>query len=135
MELLNAIFFFCHQKTIKNRQGLHKIIRDSLLSIIFFQSCISHHCENFQIYGKLHFLEDVLASQNIDSRYFYSYAATIPSISLIVPAVRTLLQVLSSPLRWPWLGILDYLYFKWFVIFSNVMALQFCRQNIYHIAW
>ena len=33
--------------------------------------------ERFQIYGKLQSLEDVLSSQNIESRYFYLYA-TIP---------------------------------------------------------
>ena len=26
---------------------------------------------------------------------------------------------------------LGYLYFRWFVIFSNVMSLQFCKSNIY----
>ena len=41
----------------------------------FFQACISHHgCTKFQIYGQLQFLEDVLSSQIIGSRYFYSYA-------------------------------------------------------------
>ena len=35
-----------------------------------------HACEKFQIYGELQFLEDVLASQKIDCRYFYSYATT-----------------------------------------------------------
>ena len=28
---------------------------------------------------------------------------------------------------WRWLGTLVYLYFVWFVIFLNVMALQFCE--------
>ena len=32
---LNVIFFFCHQKTIKNRQALHEIIRALSLSINF----------------------------------------------------------------------------------------------------
>ena len=34
---LNAIFSFCHQETIKNRQALHEIIRTSSLSIIFVE--------------------------------------------------------------------------------------------------
>ena len=34
---LNAIFSFCHQKTIKNRQALHEIIRASSLSVIFVE--------------------------------------------------------------------------------------------------
>ena len=32
---LNVIFFFCHQKNIKNRQALHEIIRALSLSINF----------------------------------------------------------------------------------------------------
>ena len=28
---------------------------------------------------------------------------------------------------WRWLGILDFLYFVWFALISNVMALQFCK--------
>ena len=32
---LNVILFFCHQKTIKNRQALHEIIRALSLSINF----------------------------------------------------------------------------------------------------
>ena len=104
-------FFFCHQKTIKSR--LHEIIRTSSLSIIFAEFSfkpvyrISHHgCEKFQIYGKLQFLEDVFASQNIDSRYSYPYATTAPanaspltSIPPISSTVTTLLQVRSSPVR------------------------------------
>ena len=35
---------------------------------------------------------------------------------------------------WRWLRTFGYLYFAWFVIFSNVMVLQFC-DNIYHIVW
>ena len=56
---------------MKNRQALHET---------FFQTCISHHgCEKSQIYGKLQFLEDLLASQNIDSSYFYSYVTPPPT--------------------------------------------------------
>ena len=45
----------------------------------FFQICISYHgCGKFQIYGKLQFLEDAFSSQNIDSRYFYSYILPPP---------------------------------------------------------
>ena len=69
------------------------------------------------------FLENTLASQNIDSRHFYSCSHPLP----IAPAVKTLPQVLSSPLRQRWLGILGYLCFIWFVIFSNVMTWQFCK--------
>ena len=32
-----------------------------------------------------------------------------------------------SQKTWRWLGTLDFLYFVWFTIFSNVMALQFCK--------
>ena len=35
IEILNVIFLFCRQTTIKNRQALHEIIRPSSLSIIF----------------------------------------------------------------------------------------------------
>ena len=55
---------------MKNRQALHET---------FFQTCISHHgCEKSQIYGKLQFLEDLLASQNIDSSNFYLYVTNPP---------------------------------------------------------
>ena len=65
------------------RQALHETIRASLglpnFCLTFFQTCISHHgCEKSQIYGKLQFLEDLLASQNIDSSYFYSYVTPPP---------------------------------------------------------
>ena len=56
-------------------------------------------CENFQIYGKLKFLEDALASQNIDLDIFTHMLPLLPPILPIAPAVRTLLQVPSSPLR------------------------------------
>ena len=67
------------------RQALHETIRASLglpnFCLTFFQTCISHHgCEKSQIYGKLQFLEDLLASQNIDSSYFYSYVTKQCSI-------------------------------------------------------
>ena len=44
----------------------------------FSNLSIVHVCERFQIYGKLWLLEDVLISQNIDSRYFCLCANTIP---------------------------------------------------------
>ena len=65
---------------------------------------INGGCEKFQIYGELQFLKDVLASQNIDSRYLYLYATTAPpllSLLTIDPEITTLLQVLLSPLRRP----------------------------------
>ena len=133
------ILFFCHQKTIKNRQALHEVIRASSLHKfcwIFFQTCRSHHgYENFQIYGKLQFLEDVLTSQNIDSRYFYLYAATTPPI----PPIPLCSQ--NSP---PNSFMTPQLTMTWsirlfiaYVIcnFSNVKTLQFCKQNICNIAW
>ena len=44
--------------------------------------------EKFQIYEKLQFPEDVLRNQNIDSRYFYSYATTsLHPFPCITPAV------------------------------------------------
>ena len=105
---------------------------------IFFQTCISHHgCEDFQIYGKLQFLENVLATQHTDSRYFYSYAATTP------PPPRSPYppcSLNSSPgsfitpqvtMTWN----IRLFIFMWFVTFSSLMTLQFCKQNIYHIAW
>ena len=76
---------------LKNKQALHEIIRASSVSIIFVEFYISPHgCESFQIYGKLQFLQVVLASQNIGSRYFNH-------------------------------------------MLPNVITLQFCKQNIYHI--
>ena len=111
---------FLPSKAIKTNKLCMKLLGLHLFHIfcwIFFETCISHYgSENFQIYGKLQFLEDVLVSQNIDSRHFYLYAATAPPIPHIAPAVRTLLQVLSSPLRWPWLGILGYLYSIFYTI-------------------
>ena len=91
------------------RQALHETIRASLglpnFCLTFFQTCISHHgCEKSQIYGKLQFLEDLLASQNIDSSYFYSYVTpppTPPHAHSPISPLPTLLQVLSSPLRQP----------------------------------
>ena len=50
------------------RQALHETIRASL----------GLPNEKSQIYGKLQFLEDLLASQNIDSSYFYSYVNPPP---------------------------------------------------------
>ena len=33
----------------------------------------------------------------------------------------------NQKMTWMWLGTLGYLYFVWFVIFSNVMAVHFCK--------
>ena len=84
---LNAILCFLSSKNSKKQTTSAKILRVSLLFIIFvelfFQTCISQYGgEKVQIYGKLQFLNDVLASQNIDSRYFYSYATNPSSPSL-----------------------------------------------------
>ena len=81
-KILHYMFFFCEQKTIKNRQALHEIFRASSLSIIFIGLSSRPVYPNMvlqkiEIYEKLQFLEDVLASQNIDSIFFYSYATTL----------------------------------------------------------
>ena len=36
-KILHYIFFFCDQKTTKNRQALHEILRASSLSTIFIE--------------------------------------------------------------------------------------------------
>ena len=138
VEILNVIFFFCHQKTIKNRQALHQIIRALPLCIIFVEFCLKPVYLTLVV-EILKFMENCNAKEMylqvkiLALDIFTHMLPLIPSIPPIVLAVKTL-QVLSSPLRWRWLEILSYLYFIWFVIFSNVMTLQFCKQNIYHIA-
>ena len=83
-------YFFCHQKAIKNRQALHEIIRVSPLSITFVEFSIK----------PVYLTIVALASQNIDLDIFIRMLPPHPTpIPPIAPAVRTLLQVLSSPLR------------------------------------
>ena len=91
----------------------------------FFQTCISHYvCEKFQVYEKLQFLEDALSSQNIDCRYFYSYAATSPLLFS--------LSALQSQATMTWNIRLFYMICN----FSIVMTLQFCKYIAFcHIAW
>ena len=137
VEILN-VFFFCHQKTIKNRQALHEIIGALSLSIFFVEFSVKlvyltlvveilKFMENYNAWET--YLQVKILALDIVTHML----PPIPSIPPIALAVKTL-QVLSSPLRWPWPEILGYLHFIWFVIFSNVMTLQFCKQNIYHIA-
>ena len=91
---------------MKNRQALHEIIWVSSLSIIFVEFSFkpvypTMVVKNFKFMKNYNFWKMyLLASQNIDSRYFYSYATTVPlPIPPITPAVMTLLLILSSPLR------------------------------------
>ena len=82
--------FFCHQKAIKNRKALHEIIRVSSLSITFVEYS----------FKPVYLTIVVLASQNIGLDIFIRMLPPHPTpIPSIAPAVRTLLQVLSSPLR------------------------------------
>ena len=83
------------------RQALHETIRASLglpnFCLSFFQTCISHHgCEKSQIYGKLQFLEDLLATQNIDSSYFYSYITPPPPLPHIATANSPTGSIITS---------------------------------------
>ena len=98
--------FFCRQKTIKNRQALHEIIRASSLSILVYHS------------WKMYFQVKILTLD----------------IFTHMPPPPSAFPLSSCSLRRPWVGILGY--FIWFVIFSNVMTLQFCKYIAFcHIAW
>ena len=84
---------------------------------ILFETCISHHgSEKIQIYGKLQLLEDILARQNIEFRYFYLYIYTYTT--------QPPSPFRPCSLRRRGLGILGY--FIWFVIFSNAMTVLYC---------
>ena len=134
------MFFFCHQKTVKNRRTLREIIRTLSLSMIFVEFFFKpvylkmvvknfKPMENYNSWKM--YLEVKILTLDVFTHMLLSLPASTP-IPPIAPAVTTLLQVLPLSLRRPWLGILGYLYFTWFVIFANVMTtLQFCN----HIAW
>ena len=139
------MFLFCHQKPKKTKT---KTKRDKLcmkllglhLSPYFLLNFLSNLYISPLLWKFSNLLKITIPGRctcksKYWSRYFYSMVPPLHPIPPIAPVVRTLLQVLSSPLRWPWLWILGYLYFIWFVIFSNVMTLQFRKQNMYHIAW
>ena len=65
----------CHPKT-KSRQALYEIIRASSLSIIFVELSFKPVYPTMVV-ENLKFIENYNSwSQNIDSRYFYSYTAT-----------------------------------------------------------
>ena len=90
--------FFAIKKQPKSRQALHENIRAESLSL----NCVQFFFSNLYIrpwlrrtsnLWKIQFLEDVVASQYIDYRYFYSYATTAPLIPslpgyIITPQVK-----------------------------------------------
>ena len=126
--------FFWHQKAIKNRQALHEVIRASSLSIIFVE--FSFKPVNLTMVMKIFkFMENYnswkmyLQVKILNLEIFTYILQPLPPIPPISPAVRSLLQVLSSPLRWPWLGILSYLYFMWFVIFQMWRIYSFANKT------
>ena len=88
---LNAIYFACHQKTIRNRQALHVIIRTSSLSIIFvglsfkpvYPTMVVKNFKFMENYNSWNMYLQV----KIDSKYFYSYATTRSLPFPISPAV------------------------------------------------
>ena len=117
---------FCHKNNKK------QIIRVSSLSIISVELSFKSVYPTTNL-RKFQFLEDVLASQNIAWDIFTHMlppAQPSPLTPFIVlplqsPAVTNFLQVLSSPLKWPWLWILGYSYFIWFAIFCKYIG--FCH--------
>ena len=88
---LNAIFFACHQKAIRNRQALPEIIRASSLSIIFvglsfkpvYPTMVVKNFKFMENYNSWNMYLQV----KIDSRYFYSYVTTRSLPSSISPSV------------------------------------------------
>ena len=128
---LNDIFFFCHQKTkkTKNRQALHEIIRPSSVFRIFIELSFKPVCP-------IMFVKNFKFMENYNSWKMYLQVK-----KLIVDIFTQMLSLHSlhflyppCSLRRPWFGILDY--FIWFVIFSKVMALQFCKFIAFcHVAW
>ena len=82
---LNAIFFFGHQKAIKNRHALHENIRASSLSInslelSFKSKYLTVVARKYKFHDKLQMIEDVLSSQNIDSGYFLLLCYHLPPL-------------------------------------------------------
>ena len=130
---LNVIFFFCHQKTIKNRQALHEIIRALSLSINFAE-------RSFKPVYPTMVVKSFKFMENYNSWKIYSQVKilTLDIFTHMLlpppPLPPTPPNLHPCSLRRPWLGILGY--FIWFVVFSNVMTLQFCKYIAFcHIAW
>ena len=104
VEILNVIFLLCRQKTIKNRQALHEIIRALSLSIIFVEFSfkpvyLTLVVEILNLMENYNAWEMYLQVKILALDIFTHMLPPIPSIPPIDPAVKTLLQVLSSPLR------------------------------------
>ena len=138
MTAIRNFKFYIFYLPIKNKQALHKIIRVLSPSIIFVEFSfkpvyltlvvkISKFIENYNAW------EMSLQVKIMALDIFIHTLPPIPSITPINPAVKYFPQVLSSLLKWPQLGISGYLYLIWFLIFSNMITLQFCKQNNYQV--
>ena len=111
MEILNAFFFFAIKKQ-KTRQALHEIIRVSSLSIIFVEFSFKPLYPTMVV-KNFKFLENynswkMFLQVKILTLDIYTHMLppppppsppAPPPIPHITPAVTTLLQALSSPLR------------------------------------
>ena len=90
---------------MKNRQALHEIIRALSLSIIFVEFSFKP-VHPTMVVKSFKFMENYsswkmyLQVKILTVDIFTHMLPTPPPIPPIAPAVITLLQVLSSPLRW-----------------------------------
>ena len=121
--------FFAIKKTIKNRQALHEIVRVSSFCINFVELSFKPVyttvvVKNFKFMENYNSWKMFLQVKILTLDNFTHMLPLLP-FPFIATAVTTLLQVLSSSLRWAWNGILCYLYFIWFVIFSKVITFFF----------
>ena len=118
--------------------------------------CLLNFLSNFYIspcVAKIFQFMEFIPRKLIDSRHFYSCPSPlkksppcschhalgrskllIPPGSILFPPTAErgvenykLLSQNSVQKIWGWLGTLGFLYFVWVAVFSNMMALQFCR--------
>ena len=103
------MFFFCHQKTVKNRRTLREIIRTLSLSMIFVEFFfkpvyLKMVVKNFKLMENYNswkmYLEVKILTLDVFTHMLLSLPASTP-IPPITPAVTTLLQVLPLSLRRP----------------------------------
>ena len=123
---LNAIFFLCHQKTIKNRQALHEIIRASSLSVIFVKLSFKRLYPTMVV-KNFKFMENF----NSWMMYFQVKILTLDIFTNMLPPPFSL-SPLQSQATMTWNIRLFYMICN----FSNVITLQFCTYIAFcHIAW
>ena len=112
------------------------------ISLIFWGFYLSQECLLnclWLVYstmcGKIFSVYGVHTSENAFNLYIFTHASVLHSklqaefFENLFPPRQKEWRTLSkfNQKIWVWLGILLYSYFVWFVIFVNVMALQFCE--------